>query len=57
LSPDNIQLNTKINALGAISGFMKCSICYREIGFDIYPPFTKNPFGIALEVYKKRDDE
>jgi hypothetical protein len=57
LSSDNILPNTEINAIGGICGFMECSICYQEIGFEIYPPFTKNPYGISLEVYKKRDDD
>ena len=57
LSSDNIQPNPELNAQGAICGFMECSMCYQNIYFDIYPPFTKNTFGIALEVYKKRDDD
>ncbi len=53
LSDDNIYPNSDLNVPGAISGFMECAVCHKGIGFDMYPPYTKNRFGIALEVYKK----
>lgn len=54
LSSDTTSLNPELGVTGAISGFMECLICNEEIGFDIYPPHTKNTLGISIEVYKKR---
>ncbi len=54
ISPDEIFLNPKLEVYGAITGMIECSICKKEMHFDIYPPHTKNIFGISLEVYKEK---
>lgn len=54
ISPEAIFLNPELEVRGAITGMIECIICKEDIYFDIYPPHTKNLFGISLEVYKEK---
>jgi hypothetical protein len=49
---ENHYLNPELGVKDAITGFTDCSHCEETIWFDYYPPYTKNPYGTLLEVYK-----
>lgn len=53
LPPEEVSENIELGVPGAVRGLTECTGCKKLIGFDLYPPYTKNPLGILLEIYKK----
>jgi len=56
LSTDNYFFNPELNVEDAITGFTECSHCGNTIWFDFYPPYTKNPLGTELDIFKSIDN-
>lgn len=55
LSPEEVSENPKLGVPGAVSGLTECTDCKEMIGFDFYPPYTKNSLGTFLEIYKRNE--